>query len=145
MCLWCVWVLFVHLIQDDLRCLFSPHQVNHGDVHLVPTCCLIPASYVVTLSNELEAELHHRSVVTSHSLLDGGVTCARCTRFPTCGVLTQTFATRGVDLDFSLTDFAPASSEVVLTFLPCTLSPVFPGARLLGIAVQHEFCSGLSL
>jgi hypothetical protein len=28
----CVCVLFVHLFQDDLRCLFRPHQVNHGGV-----------------------------------------------------------------------------------------------------------------
>jgi hypothetical protein len=29
-CVWGVCVHFVHLFQDDLRCLFSPHQVNHG-------------------------------------------------------------------------------------------------------------------
>jgi hypothetical protein len=29
-CVWCVCVLFVDLFQDDLRCLFDPHQVNHG-------------------------------------------------------------------------------------------------------------------
>ena len=28
----CVCVLFLDLFQDDLRCLFSPHQVNHGGV-----------------------------------------------------------------------------------------------------------------
>ena len=44
-----------------------------------------------------------------------------------------------VDLNFSLTDFAPSSSETVLTFLPVTPSVVFPGARLLVIVVQHEF------
>jgi hypothetical protein len=29
-CVVCVCVLFVDLFQDDLRCLFTPHQVNHG-------------------------------------------------------------------------------------------------------------------
>ncbi len=32
MCVWCVCVLFVHLLEDDLRYLFNPHQVNHGGV-----------------------------------------------------------------------------------------------------------------
>jgi len=31
-CVWCVCVLSVHLFQDDLRCLFSPHQVKHVGV-----------------------------------------------------------------------------------------------------------------
>jgi hypothetical protein len=35
-CVWCVCVLFVHLLEDDLRYLFSPHQVNHGGVHKAP-------------------------------------------------------------------------------------------------------------
>ena len=35
-CLCGVCVLFVHLFQDDLRCLFSPHQVNHGGVQKPP-------------------------------------------------------------------------------------------------------------
>jgi hypothetical protein len=35
-CVWCVCVLFVHLLEDDLRCLFSPHQVNHGGVQKPP-------------------------------------------------------------------------------------------------------------
>ena len=35
-CVWCVCVLFVHLFQDDLRCLFIPHQVNHGGVQKPP-------------------------------------------------------------------------------------------------------------
>jgi hypothetical protein len=29
-------VLFVDLFQDDLRCLFSPHHVNHGGVQKAP-------------------------------------------------------------------------------------------------------------
>jgi hypothetical protein len=32
----CVCVLFVDFFQDDLRCLFSPHQVNHGGVQNPP-------------------------------------------------------------------------------------------------------------
>ena len=43
MCVWCVCVLFVHLLEDDLRCLFNPtpdkfnpHQVNHGGVQKAP-------------------------------------------------------------------------------------------------------------
>jgi hypothetical protein len=35
-CVWCVCVRFVHLFQDDLRCLVSPHQVNHGGVQKPP-------------------------------------------------------------------------------------------------------------
>jgi hypothetical protein len=31
-CVCDVCVRFVDLFQDDLRCLFSPHQVNHGGV-----------------------------------------------------------------------------------------------------------------
>ncbi len=33
----CVCVLFVHLLEDDLRYLFSTHQVNHGDAQKAPT------------------------------------------------------------------------------------------------------------
>ena len=29
-------VLLLDLFQDDLRCLFSPHQVNHGGVQKAP-------------------------------------------------------------------------------------------------------------
>ncbi len=36
MCVCGVYVLFVHLLEDDLRCLFSPHQVNHGGVQKPP-------------------------------------------------------------------------------------------------------------
>jgi hypothetical protein len=32
----CVCVLLLDLFQDDLRCLFSPHQVNHGGVQKPP-------------------------------------------------------------------------------------------------------------
>jgi hypothetical protein len=32
----CVSVLLLDLFQDDLRCLFSPHQVNHGGVQKPP-------------------------------------------------------------------------------------------------------------
>ncbi len=35
-CVVCVCVLFVDLFQDDLRCLFRPHQVNHGGVQKSP-------------------------------------------------------------------------------------------------------------
>jgi hypothetical protein len=35
-CVCGVCVLFVDLFQDDLRCLFSPHQVNHGGVQKPP-------------------------------------------------------------------------------------------------------------
>ena len=36
MCVWCMCVLFVYLLEDDLRFLFSPHQVNHGGVQKPP-------------------------------------------------------------------------------------------------------------
>jgi hypothetical protein len=35
-CVCGVCVLFVDLFQDDLRCLFSTHQVNHGGVQKAP-------------------------------------------------------------------------------------------------------------
>jgi hypothetical protein len=35
-CVCGVYVLFVDLFQDDLRCLFRPHQVNHGGVQKPP-------------------------------------------------------------------------------------------------------------
>ena len=36
-CVVCVCVFFVDVFQDDLRWLFRPHQVNHGDVQKPPT------------------------------------------------------------------------------------------------------------
>ena len=70
----CVCVLFLDLFQDDLRSLFNPHQVNHGDVQKAPRI-------------------------------------------------------------FSLTDFPPVSSEVVLTFLSLTLSPMFVFPPRLSIRI----------
>jgi hypothetical protein len=35
-CVCVVCVPFVHLFQDDLRCLFIPHQVNHGGAQKPP-------------------------------------------------------------------------------------------------------------
>ncbi len=32
----CVCVLFLDLFPDELRCLFRPHQVNHGGVQEPP-------------------------------------------------------------------------------------------------------------
>jgi hypothetical protein len=32
----CLCVLFVDLFQDDLRCAFNPHQVNHDEVQESP-------------------------------------------------------------------------------------------------------------
>ena len=49
---WCVCVLLVHLFQDDLRCLFIPHQVNHGGVQKSP-----PPQ--VSLYKSHTTELHH--------------------------------------------------------------------------------------
>jgi hypothetical protein len=80
----CVCVLFVDLFQDDLRCLFSPHQVNHGGAqksplpqvslykshtteeslrrHSFERLWLNPGSYVLTMSNETEAPTCHEWV-----------------------------------------------------------------------------------
>jgi hypothetical protein len=76
----CVCVLSVDFFQDDLRCLFSPHQVNHGGVQKDST-----------------------------------------------------------DLDFSLTDLSPVSSEVVLTLLSWTPSPVFVFSSRLPIYTSSFF------
>ena len=35
-CVCGVYVLFVDLFQDDLRCSFIPHHVNHGGVQKPP-------------------------------------------------------------------------------------------------------------
>ena len=41
----CVCVLFVDLFQDDLMCLFSPHQVNHGGVQKAPAQVILHQSH----------------------------------------------------------------------------------------------------
>ena len=62
MCVWCVCVLFLHLLEDDLRCLFSPHQVNHGGAHVSRR--LLLKSVVTSLSTHAQVEvetLRHKS------------------------------------------------------------------------------------
>ncbi len=57
-----VYVLFVDLFQDDLRCLFSPHKVNHGDVQKAPMQVSLYKSHTTEESNTTEESLRkHRS------------------------------------------------------------------------------------
>jgi hypothetical protein len=53
---WCVCVLFVHLLEDDLRCLFNPHQVNHGGVQKPPTQVSLPYSFGHSSSSFLKGK-----------------------------------------------------------------------------------------
>jgi hypothetical protein len=52
----CVCVLFVDLFQDDLRCLFLPHQVNHGGVQKAP------AQVSLSKSHTTEESLRRRKL-----------------------------------------------------------------------------------
>ena len=68
-------------------------------------------------SSRVFIKSHYLSFTTSTKYYEGVITCPCLTMFPTCGVLTHTFSTL---IDFSLTDFPPTSSEVVLSFLSFT-------------------------
>ena len=146
----CVSSLLISSKMIKFRCLYIPHQVNNGGVQkapaqvslykshttevwtwslcslpllLVPTSGWIPGSFVLTLTNELEAptscewgqESHvtrwgiHFSPWVLHYINEvlclvsswrlqrvGTVPCH--TRFPTCGVLSNTFCTHGLRL-----------------------------------------------
>ncbi len=63
----CVVYLFVHLFQDDLRYLFSPHQVNHGGVQKPPEQVSLYKSH--TTEEPLRRRRSDRScqVLSSHS------------------------------------------------------------------------------
>ena len=139
----CVCVLFVDLFQDDLRCLFSPHQVNHGGVQKPPAQVSLYKSHTTEEPLRRHRSDRYCQVLSSHSfvlhyinkvlsgvlslrLLDSsnGLSLLRITPdFPPVEFSLTHFPP--TDLDFSLTDFPPASSEVVLTFLSLPPSPVF--------------------
>jgi hypothetical protein len=66
-CVWCVCVLFVHLFQDDLRCLFNPHQVNHGGVQKPPVQVSLYKSHTTEESLRRRRSDRYCQVLSSHS------------------------------------------------------------------------------
>ena len=67
MCVWCVCVLFVHLFQDDLRYLFSPHQVNHGGVQKAPAQVSLYKSHTTEEPLRRHRSGRYCQVLSSHS------------------------------------------------------------------------------
>ena len=67
MCVWCVCVLFVHLFQDDLSCLFRPHQVNHGGVQKAPAQVSLCKSHTTEEPLRRRRSGRYCQVLSSHS------------------------------------------------------------------------------
>ncbi len=67
MCVWCVCVLFVHLLEDDLRCLFRPHQVNHGGVQQTPSEVSMYKSHTTEEPLRRHRSGRYCQVLSSHS------------------------------------------------------------------------------
>ena len=67
MCVWCVCVLFVHLLEDDLRCLFSPHQVNHGGVQKPPVQVSLYKSHTTEEPLRRRRSGRYCQVLSNHS------------------------------------------------------------------------------
>ncbi len=66
-CVWCVCVLFVYLLEDDLRYLFNLFQVNHGGVQKSPAQVSLCKSHT---TEELLRRLRsgrYCQVLSSHS------------------------------------------------------------------------------
>jgi hypothetical protein len=66
-CVWCVCVLFVHLLEDDERCLFSPHQVNHGGVQKPATQVSLYKSHTTEEPLRRRRSGRYCQVLYSHS------------------------------------------------------------------------------
>jgi hypothetical protein len=64
---WCVCVLFVHLLEDDLRCLFSPNQVNHGDVQKTPAHVSLYKSHMTEEPLRRRRSDRYYQVLSNHS------------------------------------------------------------------------------
>jgi hypothetical protein len=114
-CVWCVCVLFVHLFQDDLRCLFSPHQVNHGGVQKPPAQVSLSKSHTTEepLRRHRSGRFppHQRVCVVGH-LLDLHVRLKLGFPFDrghvkihVCGTHTQEFVQISTMLDLSIRVF----------------------------------------
>ena len=67
MCVVCVCVLLVDLFQHDLRCLFSPHQVNHGVVQKPPVQVSLYKSHTTEEHLRRLRSGRYRQVLSSHS------------------------------------------------------------------------------
>ena len=66
-CVCGVCVLFVHLFQDDLRCLFSPHQVNHGGVQKPPVQVSLYKSHTTEEPLRIRRSGRYYQVLSRHS------------------------------------------------------------------------------
>ncbi len=124
MCVWCVCVLFVHLFQDDLRSMFSPHQVNHGGVQKAPAQVSLYKSHTTEEPLRTLRSGRYCQVLSIHSGQDFAPVELSPTHCP------------HTDVDVSLKDFPPASSEAVLPLFPLSPSPVFDFSFLFFIL--HE-------
>ncbi len=67
MCVVCVCVLFVHLLEDDLRYLFSPHQVNHGGVQKSPVLVSLYKSHTTEEPFRRRRSDRYCQVLSGHS------------------------------------------------------------------------------
>ena len=63
----CVCVLFVDLFQDDLRCLFIPHQVNHGGVQKAPVQVSLYKSHTTEEPLRRRRSGRYCQVLSNHS------------------------------------------------------------------------------
>ncbi len=66
-CVWCVCVLFVHLLEDDLRYLFNPHQVDHGCVLKAPTQVSLYKSHTTEEPLRRHRSYRYCQVLSRHS------------------------------------------------------------------------------
>ncbi len=67
MCVWCVCVLFVQLLENDLRCLFTPHQVNHGGVQKDPVQISLYKSHTTEEPLRRQRSGRYFQVLSNHS------------------------------------------------------------------------------
>jgi hypothetical protein len=63
----CLSVLFLDFFQDDLRCLFSPHQVNHGGVQKAPAQVSLYKSHTTEEFHKRRRSGRYCQVLSSHS------------------------------------------------------------------------------
>ena len=62
-----VFVLFVHLLEDELRCLFSAHQINHGGVWKAPAQVSLYKSHTTEEPLRRRRSGRYCQVLSSHS------------------------------------------------------------------------------
>ena len=76
----CVCVLFVDVFRDDLSCLFSPHQVNHGGVQKPPAQVSLYKSH--TTEEPLRRHRSVRYLVVTSALTSADVSRTSGSRSP---------------------------------------------------------------